>query len=154
MFLKLNLSQLKVNVSFYCRAFLLDCMTQYVSLSCLFLWSGHPWARLEHVCSAGGVLAELLLAEAGGRCVASGLSPCTSCHQAFLILLSPYGLIFLLHLICPELDLLSVGLILQQLLWNTTCRKNDQDFCSRVLIKLNAFLWSRQPQWVKSRYTK
>lgn len=70
--------------SIYCGAFLLDCITLY---SGLFLGTRHPGARLERVCSAGGVFADLFLAEAGGRCMALGQSPCRSCYQTFLILL-------------------------------------------------------------------
>lgn len=59
-----------------------------LSLSpCLFLGIGHPGSRLKRVSSAVGVFADLLLAKAGGGCVALGQSLYRSRHQTFLILL-------------------------------------------------------------------
>lgn len=41
---------------------------------CLFLGIRYPGARLERASSAGGIFADLLLAKAGGGCMALGLS--------------------------------------------------------------------------------
>lgn len=82
----------------------------------LFFSIGHPGARLECVCSAGGLLADLLLAKAGCSCVAFDYSLGESSHQTLLILLSLEEHISLLHLHGLLFDLLPVLLILQQLL--------------------------------------
>lgn len=98
----------------YCRA---QC-SSLAACECLRLLLGirHPGSRLECVSSAGGVLADLLLAEAWGGCVALGQSLYRSCHQTFLVLLSLQGKIFVLYLLGLQFDLLLVRLVLQKLL--------------------------------------
>lgn len=90
---------------------------------CLLLGIRHPGSWLERVPSAGGLLADLLLAEAGGGGVALGQGLCRSCHQTLLVLFSLQEQIFLLGLLGLHLDLLPVGLVLQQLLHNTEHRQ-------------------------------
>lgn len=86
---------------------------------CLLLGIRHPGSWLERVPSAGGFLADLLLAEAGGGGVALGQSLCRSCHQTLLVLFGLQGQIFVLGLLGLHFDLLPVRLVLQQLLHNT-----------------------------------
>lgn len=86
---------------------------------CLLLGIRHPGSGLERVPSAGGLLADLLLAEAGGGGVALGQSLCRSCHQTLSVLFSLQGEIFVLGLPGLHFDLLPVRLVLQQLLHNT-----------------------------------
>lgn len=102
-----------------------------VDVSCLLLGIRHPGSGLERVPSAGGLLADLLLAEAGGGGVARGQSLCRSCHQTLSVLFSLQGEIFVLGLPGLHFDLLPVRLVLQQLLHNTNA--DYSDIYSRLL---------------------
>uniref|UniRef100_G3NVR7 Uncharacterized protein n=1 Tax=Gasterosteus aculeatus TaxID=69293 RepID=G3NVR7_GASAC len=127
----------------YRSVFLLDCVTCHSGLGgCLGLFLGQPGSRLEHVCSAGGVFADLLLAKAGGGRVALRHSLRGTRHQTFLVLLSLQGQIFLIHFPGPQFDVLPVQLVLQQLLLKTHRRTyllytRIQGSCSSNQIKFN-----------------